>query len=59
MTPALRSWFGKAGFREEASGSSHDSGVPAGAHRPTGEPTALVLGQRLFTFAGGTKLDLS
>jgi hypothetical protein len=59
MTPALRSWFGKPGFREEAADSSHDSGVPVGGHRLTGEPATLVPGRRLFTFAGGTELDLS
>jgi hypothetical protein len=26
-----------------------------GAHRLTGEPTALMPGQRLFTFAAGTE----
>jgi hypothetical protein len=41
MTPALRSWFGKPGFREEA----FDSSVSVGEHRLTGEPAALVLGQ--------------
>jgi hypothetical protein len=30
-----------------------------GAHRLTGEPAALALGQRLFTFQGGTGLGPS
>ena len=52
LTPAIRSWFGEAGFREEAFDSSHDGFMSVGAHRLTGKPAALVLGQRLFTFAG-------
>jgi hypothetical protein len=59
LTPAIRSWFGKAGFREEAFDTSHDSFMSVGAHRLTGEPAALVPGQRLFTFVGGTELDPS
>jgi len=55
MTPAPRSWIGKAGFCEEA----FDSGVAVGAHRLPGEPAALMPGRRPFTFAGGTGLDLS
>jgi hypothetical protein len=51
LTPRIRSWFGEAGFREEAFDSSHDGAMSVGAHRLTGEPTALVPGQRLFTFA--------
>ena len=56
LTPAIRSWFGEAGFREEAFDTSHDGFMSVGAHRLTGEPAALALGQRLFTFPGGTKL---
>ena len=52
LTPAIRSWFGEAGFREEAFDASHDGFMSVGAHRLTGEPAALVLGQRLFTFRG-------
>jgi len=52
LTPAIRSWFGEAGFREEAFDTSHDGFMSVGAHRLTGQPAALVLGQRLFTFAG-------
>jgi hypothetical protein len=50
LTPAIRSWFGEAGFREEAFRTSQDGFMSVGAHRLAGEPTALALGQRLFTF---------
>jgi hypothetical protein len=55
LTPAIRSWFAGAGFREEAFDTSHDGFMSVGAHRLTGEPAPLVLGQRLFTFPGGGK----
>ena len=54
LTPAIRSWFREAGFREEAFDISHDGFMSVGAHRLTGEPAALMPGQRLFTFAAGT-----
>ena len=54
LTPAIRSWFGEAGFREEAFDVSHDGFMSVGAHRLTGEPAALVPGQRLFTFTART-----
>ena len=50
LTPAIRSWFGEAGFREEAFDVSQDGFMAVGAHRLTGEPAALAPGQRLFTF---------
>jgi hypothetical protein len=50
LTPAIRSWFGEAGFREEAFDVSGDGFMAVGAHRLTAEPAALVPGQRLFTF---------
>jgi hypothetical protein len=53
LTPAIRSWFAEADFREEAFDVSPDGFMSVGAHRLTGEPAALVLGQRLFTFPGG------
>ena len=59
LTPAIRSWFGEAGFREEAFDTSRDGFMSVGAHRLAGEPTALTLGQRLFTFPGGTELSPS
>jgi Putative methyltransferase len=52
LTPAIRCWFGEAGFREEAFDTSPDGFMAVGAHRLTGEPAALALGQRLFTFQG-------
>ena len=54
LTPAIRSWFGKAGFREEAFDISRDGFMSVGAHRLTGKPAVLVSGQRLFTFAART-----
>ena len=54
LTPAIRSWFGGAGFREEAFDISHDGFMSVGAHRLAGEPAVLVLGHRLFTFPGRT-----
>jgi len=59
LTPAIRSWFGEEGFREEAFDTSPDGFMSVGAHRLTAEPAALTLGQRLFTFPGGTELGLS
>jgi hypothetical protein len=50
LTPAVRSWFAQAGFREEAFDVSHDGFMSVGADRLTGEPAALVPGQRLFSF---------
>ena len=54
LTPAIRSWFAAAGFREEAFDTSRDGFMSVGAHRLTGEPAALVPGQRLFTFVART-----
>ena len=54
LTPAIRSWFTEAGFREEAFDVSRDGFMSVGAHRLTGEPAPLVPGQRLFTFAART-----
>ena len=53
LTPAIRSWFCDAGFREEAFDISHDGFMSVGAHRLTGEPATLIPGKRLFTFADG------
>ena len=49
-----RSWFAGAGFGEEAFDISHDGFMSVGAHRLTGEPAALMPGQRLFTFVART-----
>jgi len=53
-TPSIRSWFRDAGFREEAFDTSRDGFMSVGAHRLTGEPAALVPGQRPFTFGATT-----
>jgi hypothetical protein len=50
LTPAIRSWFQDVGFREEAFDVSDDGFMAVGAHRLTGDPAALIAGQRLFTF---------
>jgi hypothetical protein len=52
LTPAIRSWFGEAGFGEEAFDTSPDGFMAVGAHRLTGQPATLAVGQRLFTFHG-------
>ena len=54
LTPTIRSWFGEAGFREEAFDVSQDDFMSVGAHRLTDEPAALVPGRRLFTFVAMT-----
>jgi hypothetical protein len=54
LTSAIRTWFAKAGFREEAFDISHDGFMSVGAHRLTGEPATLMPGQRLFTFVART-----
>jgi hypothetical protein len=54
LTPAIRSWFCEAGFREEEFDISHDGFMSVGAHRLRGEPAALLPGHRLFTFAART-----
>jgi len=51
LTPAIRSWFSEAGFREEAFDVSQDGFMSVAAHRLTGEPAALTPSQRLFSFA--------
>lgn len=54
LTPAIRSWFEEAGFREEAFDISDDGFMSVGAHRLVGEPAALVPGRRLFSFVART-----
>src|SRR6202046_5754822 len=54
LTPAIRSWLRETGFREEAFDASQDGFMSVGAHRLTGEPAALIPGQRLFTFVART-----
>jgi len=52
LTTDIRSWFGAAGFREEAFDVSRDGFMSVGAHRLTGDPATLVPGRRLFSFGG-------
>jgi len=54
LTPAIRSWFGNAAFREEAFDISDDGFMSVGAHRLAGQPADLLLGRRLFTFLNET-----
>ena len=54
LTPAIRSWFGEAGFWEEAFDTSPDGFMSVGAHRLTAQPAALMPGQRLFIFVTTT-----
>jgi hypothetical protein len=49
----------EARFREEAFDTSRDGFMSVGAHRLAGQPAVLALGQRLFTFPGGTELGPS
>jgi hypothetical protein len=56
LTPSIRSWFGDAGFREEAFDVSEDGFMSVGAHRLTGEPAALMPGRRLFTFVASVPI---
>lgn len=53
LTPSIRSWFGEAGFREEAFDVGEDGFMSVGAHRLAGEPAAFTPGRRLFTFVAG------
>src|SRR6201985_2687982 len=49
LTPAIRSWFTEAGFREEAFDISHDGFMSVGAHRLAGEPPTPMPGQAVVT----------
>jgi hypothetical protein len=42
----------------QAFDTSHDGFMSVGAHRLAGEPAALTLGQRLFTFPPVTPEDM-
>jgi hypothetical protein len=57
LTPAIRSWFEEAGFREEAFDTSDDGFMSVGAHRLMDAPSALAVGSRLFTFLDGPDSD--
>jgi hypothetical protein len=51
LTPRIRDWFREAGFSERAYVASADGIFSVGCAEYCGEPTPLVPGQRLFTFA--------
>lgn len=50
LTPAIRGWFGDAGFEEVEFASLEGTTAAAGAHRLVGEAREFVPRQRLFTF---------
>lgn len=50
LTPAIRQWWGAAGFAETSFETGGSGGWSVGAARLTGEPQPFVPGQRLFTF---------
>lgn len=50
LTPAIREWFGLAGFAELAFATVPGSTQSAGAHRLVAAPRPFVMGRRLFTF---------
>lgn len=50
LTPAIRTWFGDAGFEEVEFVAVPDTTAAVGAHRLLAEPPAFVPGTRLFTF---------
>lgn len=49
-TPAIRGWFGSAGFDEVAFEAPDDVRWSVGVHRLTADPQPLRPGRRLFTF---------
>jgi len=49
-TPAIRSWFERAGFSERAFDSPGPDSYSVGVHRLAADPRSLELGQQLFTF---------
>jgi hypothetical protein len=50
LTPAIRLWFGEAGFEEHAFESPGLDSYSVGVHRLIGEPVPLRSDRRLFTF---------
>jgi hypothetical protein len=53
LTPAIRRWFGEAGFDEVAFDSPGADGWSVGVNVLAGEPRPFTPGLRLFTFRGG------
>jgi len=50
LTPAIRRWFGEAGFEERAFESPGLDSYSVGIHQLIGEPAPLQPDRRLFTF---------
>jgi hypothetical protein len=50
LTPAIRRWFGEAGFEERAFESPGLDSYSVGMHQLIGEPAPLQSDRRLFTF---------
>ena len=50
LTPAIRRWFGEAGFEERAFESPGPDSYSVGMHQLIGEPAPLQSDRRLFTF---------
>ena len=51
LTPAIREWFGEAGFEEVAFDTIEGSAVGVGTHRLVAPPLPFRV-RRMFTFAG-------
>jgi hypothetical protein len=52
LTPALRSWFDDAGFREIAFDTEEGTAFGVGSHRFAGDPRPFEPDHKLFTFFG-------
>jgi hypothetical protein len=50
LTPAIRRWFGEAGFQERAFEAPGPDSYSVGMHQLIGEPAPLQSDRRLFTF---------
>jgi hypothetical protein len=57
LTPAVRGWFGGAGFVEEAFDAPDDVRFSVGVHRLQGAPRPLDAAGTLFTFARGDGVE--
>lgn len=56
LNPAIRGWFGAAGFEEVRFEAPADDHFGVGAHVFRGTPVPLETGVRLFTFVGDASL---
>ena len=50
LTPAIRRWFGEAGFAEQSFTSPGPDSFAVGVHRLDGSADPFAAGRRLFTF---------